>query len=287
MKVSRRAVRLGLVGLVAARLVLMLCMAFGVGVPALAVRAVEAATVAQVAACAVVFRGDYRALAPPVVRRLIVHEVKLFTSFVRWICGRGPQGVGEGDLAVRYAAGQSFVMYSFLFVSVVETVALALVIPWPVVRNVALVIDVWGVYFVVALQVSCVVHPHVVRADGSLWLRYGVLMEVFVPAELIARVRLERRFDRGGPAKLRPDASLDMGMGGQTMVTVELTDAVRFVRPLGKEAEAHVLRFYADNPAATVAALSSTAGGRGLVGSQPHGVEEHVGQARGSRSGPG
>jgi hypothetical protein len=45
-----------------------------------------------------------------------------------------------------------------------------------------------------------------------------------------------------------------MGMGGQTMVTVELTKPVRFVRPLGKEAEAQVLRFYADNPTAAVAA---------------------------------
>lgn len=76
-------------------------------------------------------------------------------------------------------------------------------------------------------------------------------------------------------------------MSTRTVRTVELTEAVRFVRPLGKEAEAHVLRFYADNPAATVAALSSTVGGRRLVGSQPHGVEERVGQARGSQSGPG
>jgi hypothetical protein len=50
-----------------------------------------------------------------------------------------------------------------------------------------------------------------------------------------------------------------MGMGGQTMVTVELTKPVRFVRPLGKEAEAQVLRFYADNPTAAVAALSTRA----------------------------
>jgi hypothetical protein len=283
----RRGVRWSLLALVAVRLVLMVCLALGVAAPVLAVRAVEVATVAQLVACAVLFRGDYRALVPPLIRRLIVHEVKLFAGFVRWICARGPHGVGEGDLAVRYAAGQSFVIYSFLFVSVVETVALALVIPWPVVRTASLAIDVWGVYFVIALQVSCVVHPHVVRADGSLWLRYGVLMEIFVPAEQIARVRLERRFDRGGPAKVRPDASLDMGMGGQTMVTVELTEPVRFVRPLGKEAEARVLRFYADNPAATVAALSSMSGGPRLVGSQPHGVEERVGQARGSRSGPG
>lgn len=277
MNAWRGAVRRGLLLLLAARLVLMLCLASGAAVPALALRAVEAATLAPLMACAVFFGSDYRRhrraplqpwaaavaaardLVPLAARRLIVHEVKLFTSFVRWIGARPPHGVGKGDLAVRYAAGQAFVIYTLLFVSVVETVALTLIIPWPVVRAVVLAIDVWGVYFVIALQASCAVRPHVVLADGSLRLRYGALLEIAVPAERIASSRLERRFDRGGPANLNPDASLDMGMGGQTMITVELTEPVRFVRPLGKEAEARVLCFYADNPTAAVAALSRPA----------------------------
>lgn len=277
MNVWRGAVRRGLMVLLAARLLLMLCLACGAAVPALALRTVEVATLAPLMACAVFFGSDYRRhrrapllpraaaaaavrdLVPPAVRRLTVHEVKLFTSFIRCISARPPHGVGEGDLAVRYAAGQALVIYSFLFVSVVETVALALIIPWPVVHAAVLVIDIWGVYFVIALQASCAARPHVVLADGSLRLRYGVLMEIAVPAERIARVRLERRFDRGGPANLHPDASFEMGMGGQTKVTVELTEPVRFVRPLGKEAEARVLRFYADNPTAAVAALSTRA----------------------------
>lgn len=263
--------------LLAARLVMMLCLACGAAVPALALHTVEVATLVPLMACAVFFGVDYRGhrratlppraaavaavrdLVPLAARRLMLHEVKLFTSFVRWICARPPHGVGKGDLAVRYAAGQTFVICTFLLVSVVETAALALIIPWPGVRALVLVIDIWGVYFVIALQASCAGRPHVVLADGSLRLRYGALLEIAVPAERIARVRLERRFDRGGPAKLHPDASLDMGMGGQTMVTVELTEPTRFVRPLGKEAEARVLRFYADNPAAAVAALNRRA----------------------------
>ncbi len=190
------------------------------------------------------------------LRRLVAHEVWLAASLVRWVGRRPPHGVHEGDLIVRYAAGQAFGICGLLFASIVETVALGLVIPWPAARAIVLAIDLWGVYFVIALQASCVVRPHVVRADGSLWLRYGALLEVAVPAERIARVRLERRYDRGGPAKLRPDGSLDMGMGGQTMVTVELAAPVRFTRPLGKQAEARLLRFYAHNPTEAVAALS-------------------------------
>jgi hypothetical protein len=165
--------------------------------------------------------------------------------------------VGPEDLAVRYAANQAAVIYGFLFVSIVETVALAVLIPWPVVHFVFLVIDVWGCYFVIALHISCVVRPHVVTADGSLRVRYGVLLDVDVPAQLVARARVERRLVSGsGFAQVRDDGSLDLSVGGQTTVTVELSEPVRFVRPLGREAEARVLRFYADDPSTAVAALS-------------------------------
>lgn len=269
----RRIVRWALITLVAVRLALLVCLASGADIPSPALRALEATTLVPLTACVIYFGGDYRrhradlprraavsaaldATVPPAFRRLAVHEVRLFTSFLRWVGRRGPQGVGPGDLPVRYAAGQAGIIIGFLIASIVETVALALVIPWPVSRGIVLVVDLWGVYFVVALQASCIVRPHIVGADGSLRLRYGALSDIRVPAAQIARARIEQRFDRGGPLKQHPDGALDLGMGGQTMLTVELTEPVRYTRPLGKQAEAHVLRFYADNPGAAVAALT-------------------------------
>lgn len=269
----RRLFRRTLMLLLAARVAVLVCAASPLAVPTLVVTVTEVAILVPLAALAASFTGDYRRhrrsplparaaltaaaddMFPPVFRRLCVHEVRLFTSLLRWLSLRGPQGVGETDLPVRYAAGQVFVITAFLFASIVETIALALVIPWPGVRDAVLVIDLWGIYFVIALQASCVVRPHVVLADGSLRLRYGALIDIAIPAARIARARFEPRHDRGGPAKPHPDGSLDLGMGGQTMVTVELTQPVGFTRPLGKTAEARVLRFYADNPAAAVAAL--------------------------------
>lgn len=273
----RRTIRWGLVALLVSTLVLVLCLACGAAIPVAVMRAGEAALSAQLAVLAVLLTAGYRRhrrdgmasraaalevvrdAVPAAVRRLTVHEVKLFTSFCRWLTRRPPHGVGPGDLAARYAAAQSFVIYGFLFVSVVETVALALLIPWPVVHAVFLVVDIWGCYFVIALHASCVVRPHVVALDGSLRIRYGVLLEIRVPAELIARARLERRFPTGGGlVQLHDDGSLDLPVGGQTTVTVELREPVRLVRPLGKEAEARVLRFYADAPGPTVVALAAS-----------------------------
>lgn len=274
MNALRRTVRWALASLVPGELVLVLCLASGAGIPEPVMLAVEVAVLLVTAALVTLLAADYRrhrgaGLAPraagleavrdsvpAAVRKLTVHEVKLFTATLRWLARRPKHGVGPGDTAAAYASGQAFTFYGFFFVSVIETVALALVIPWPVVHAVVLVLDIWGIYFILALQAACVVRPHVVGADGSLRVRYGVLLDIPVPAELIANARLDRRFpDGGGLLRLADDGTADLAVGGQTTVTVELTEPVSFVRPLGKRAEVRVLRFYADDPKPVVAAL--------------------------------
>lgn len=285
MNALRRTVRWALASLVPGELVLVLCLASGVRIPEPVKLAVEVAVLLVTAALVTLLAADYRrhrgaGLAPraagleavrdsvpAAVRKLTVHEVKLFTATLRWLARRPKHGIGPGDTAVPYASGQAFTFYGFLFVSVIETVALALVIPWPVVHAVVLVLDIWGIYFILALQAACVVRPHVVGADGSLRVRYGVLLDIPVPAELIANARVDRRFpDGGGLLRLDDDGTAHLAVGGQTSVTVELTEPVAFVRPLGKPAEARVLRFYADDPQPVVDALRAARAAREEAG---------------------
>ncbi|GAA1510007.1 hypothetical protein [Streptomyces synnematoformans] len=302
MNALRRTVRWALASLVPGELVLVLCLVSGVRIPGPVLLAVEVAVLLVTGALVTLLAVDYRrhrgAGLPPraagleavrdgvpaAVRKLTVHEVRLFTATLRWLARRPKHGVGPGDTAVAYAPGQAFTFYGFLFVSVVETVALALVIPWPVVHAVVLVLDVWGIYFILALQAACVVRPHVVGADGSLRVRYGVLLDIPVPAELIANARLERRFpDGGGLLRLGDDGTADLAVGGQTTVTVELTAPVAFVRPLGKPAEARVLRFYAEDPRPVVEALRRARAAR-------EEAREHTGEQAGEPApgqGPG
>ncbi|WP_261720368.1 hypothetical protein [Streptomyces sp. FZ201] len=269
----RKAVRWSSAALVPGELVLIVCVAGGVTVPPVA-RTVtrSAALLLLIAAGALLFLDHRRhrgggldrrtapraAIAdtvPAPVRRLAAHEVFLSTSFLRWTTRRGPHGVREGDTAVPYAPGQSATMFGFFFVCVVETVALAFLIPWPVVHAVTLVLDIWGCYFVLALHASCVVRPHVIGPDGSLRLRYGALLDIRVPADRIASVRLDRRFPEGKLGAVDADGVADLAVAGQTTVTVELTEPVTYVRALGKPAEARVLRFYAEDAGGAVAAL--------------------------------
>lgn len=198
------------------------------------------------------------AVSVPVLR-LMIHEFRLYTSIVRWLTGRWRHGVHEGDITVRYASGSAALLLTFAYVSVIETVVLAFVIPWPLVRQITLALDLWGVYFVLGLFTSFVVRPHVIGADGSLRLRSGALLDVRIPAQDITAVRAERRTARDRRGAVDHDGCADLSQGGQTTVTVELAQPVTFTRPLGKQVRARVFRFYAADPATAVAALRTRA----------------------------
>ncbi|QES50371.1 hypothetical protein DEJ50_23685 [Streptomyces venezuelae] len=199
-------------------------------------------------------RAAVRGVVPVQVRRLLVHELRAAASLVRWIARR-PHGLREGDLAAAYTSPQTAMMYGFVFVSVVETVALSVLIPWPTVHRILLVIDVYGVLLLLAMHAACVVRPHVVSPDGSLRIRYGALFDLRVPADAIASVRVVRRYPEGRLVQLGEDGVLDLIVGSQTTVAVELTRPLPFIRPLGARGEATGLRFHADDPAALVAAV--------------------------------
>ncbi|MFB7558012.1 hypothetical protein [Streptomyces brevispora] len=268
-----RGARLVAAGVVPAELVLGICLLAGVRVPAAVLIGAEGAVLAALALEAVVLGRLWRAgrragagrreatgaalrtVVPEGVRRLLGHEVRALHSLGLWVLRRR-HAVPEGALAAPYTGPQTAMMYGLLFVSVVETVMLALLIPWPVVHRILLVVDVYGVLLVLALHASCVVRPHVVGADGSLRIRYGALFDLRVPAAAVAAARVERRYPEGKSVRLHPDGVLDLAVGSQTTVTVELTAPVGFVRPLGGRGQAHTVRFHADDPRSVVAALT-------------------------------
>ncbi|MFE9697988.1 hypothetical protein [Streptomyces sp. NPDC006270] len=257
-----------------AEVVLLVCLVAGVRVPGAVLLGAEALVLGVFALDAYVVwplyaarrrAGDgrreaglsaVRGLVPVAVRRLVVHEFRALHSLGLWVLRRRHR-MPEGARAFSYTEPQTGIMYAFLFVSVLETVVLALVIPWPLVHAILLVVDGYGIVIVLALHAACVTRPHLVEADGSLRLRYGALFSLRVPGALIAAARVERRFPDGGLVRVDEDGTLDLAVGSQTTVTVELTEPVEFVRPLGRRGSARTLRFHADDPRAAVAALTA------------------------------
>ncbi|MFD3440044.1 hypothetical protein ACFWU3_21305 [Streptomyces sp. NPDC058685] len=189
-----------------------------------------------------------------VLRRLAVHEVRAPRSLALWVLRRR-DGVRTARYAAKYTEPQTAMLYGFVFVAIVETVALAVLIPWPLVHAITLFIDVYGVVQLIGFHAACVTRPHVVEADGSLRIRYGALFDLRIPAEQIVRAGVDRRYPDGSRGTARDDGTLELPVGGQTTVTVRLAAPVTFVRPLGRVGTAHTVRFNADDPRALVAAL--------------------------------
>ncbi|UUS30768.1 MULTISPECIES: hypothetical protein [Streptomyces] len=241
-------------------LVLVCCLAAGVRVPAVVLHAVEVLAVVALLLGAVLYRRArrrglaaraalYEVVPEPAVR-LIGHELGLLASLVRWV-RRGRHGVRAGVEGFGHARDQAPLMYGFAFVCVVETVGMSwLLRDVPVVHEVFLVLDVYTVLFVLGLHAAAVTRPHLL--DGRvLRLRQGCHVDLAVPLDTVASVRYEPVFTHP-----RADGELDLVVGGQTSLTLELSSPVTAVGLLGRRREVRVVRCHADEPRALLAALT-------------------------------
>ncbi|MFE6195071.1 hypothetical protein [Streptomyces sp. NPDC057838] len=181
---------------------------------------------------------------------LVRHEVALLVSLALW-AARRTHGT-RGGTAYGYARGQGAMMAGFAFVCVVETVALSVLLrDFPAVHAVFLFLDVYGVVVVVGLHASSVVRPHVLDPDrGTLRIRRYAHVDLCVPLDRIASVRRELRMTHE-----RADGELNVEVGSQTTVTLELSEPVTHVSFLGRRREVRVVRFHADDADGLVRAL--------------------------------
>ncbi|MFD8572572.1 hypothetical protein [Streptomyces sp. NPDC057694] len=167
-----------------------------------------------------------------------------------WVTRRR-HGVPAGAVAFPYARGQAVMMYAFAFVCVVESAGMwVLLRGLPVVHAIVLVLDVYTVLTVLGLHAAAVTRPHVVTAD-ALRVRRGAHVDLRIPFELIARVRRESRFTHT-PA----DGELDLDVGAQTGMTIELTEPVGHLTYFGRRRDVRVVRLFAEDTDALDRALA-------------------------------
>ncbi|MFJ5638541.1 hypothetical protein [Streptomyces sp. NPDC093223] len=189
--------------------------------------------------------------AAKAVHAVLRHEGRLLASLVPW-AARRTRGTGE---RFGYARGQGAMAAGFAFVCVIETAGLAVLLAaWPAVHLAVLVLDVYTVLFVVGLHAAAVVHPHLLTAD-ALHVRAGVRLDLRIPLDAIASVRRETRYRHE-----RSDGELDVPVGSQTSVTVQLAVPVTHSTLLGRAREVRVVRLHADDATGLVRQL--TTGGR-------------------------
>ncbi|MFK3735684.1 hypothetical protein ACI2LJ_36075 [Streptomyces sp. NPDC088090] len=242
-----------------AEVVLFALLLGGVRVPGAVVAGAELVMAGLLAAEAVVWvrlrrRGLSRRealaeLVPERVLRLIGHELRLMAGLGRWVARR-PHGTEGAAGVFPHARDQAALMYGFAFVCLVETAGMSwLLADWPVVHAVVLVLDVYTVLFVLALHAASVTRPHVL-GGGRLRARQAAHVDVPVPLDRIAAVRRENRFTHE-----KRDGELNLAVGSQTSVTLELDEPVDVVGLLGAVRRVTTVRLHADDPKALYEAV--------------------------------
>ncbi|MEU5953611.1 hypothetical protein [Streptomyces sp. NPDC047525] len=238
-------------------LVLVVCLLAGASLPADVLVGAEAVALVLLAVegvgLALVYRRGGRAavrdVVPEPVRRIVGHELRVLGSLALWVARRR-HGVREGDLAFGHARDQASMLYGFVFVCMVETIGMAVLLRnWPAVHAVMLVVDVYTVILMLGIHAASVTRPHVLTED-ALRVRQGAHRDLRIPLERIAAVRGERRFTHEAA-----DGVIDLPVGSQTSLTLELTEPVTAVGFLGKRRPVTTVRLHADEPERLLSAL--------------------------------
>ncbi|MDL5201285.1 hypothetical protein [Streptomyces sp. ALI-76-A] len=193
---------------------------------------------------------------------LVRHEVRMLASLVLWLARR--RHGTDGGRAFGYARGQGPVMFGLAFVCLVETVTMSVLLrDWLVPHAVMFFLDVYTIVFVVALHAANVVRPHVLEA-GHLRLRRAVHVDLRIPLERITSVCRELR-----TVDERAEGRLDLGVGAQTSVTLELAEPVAHFTFFGRRRDIRLVRFHADDATELVKALTQARNARSPLPDRP------------------
>ncbi|WMX47348.1 hypothetical protein [Streptomyces roseicoloratus] len=246
--------------LLPAELVLAVCLVAGVRIPPAVLAVAETAVVVLLLTQGLAYlrlrrrglgaREAVRVLVPEPARRLVGHELRLMASLGRWTARRPDLG-GPGATAFPHARDQAALMYGFAFVCVVETVGVSyLLAEWPAVHAVMLVLDVYTVLFVLGLHAASATRPHLLTAD-ALRVRQAAHVDVTIPLDRITAVRRETLFSHE-----KKDGELNLAVGSQTSLTLELGEPVDAPRLLGAPRPVRLVRLHADDARALHRALT-------------------------------
>ncbi|MFE0253277.1 hypothetical protein [Streptomyces sp. NPDC059010] len=171
---------------------------------------------------------------------LVRHELRLVVSLWLWVARRR-HGLGEGT-GFGYSRGQGPMMLGFGFVVAIESITMSVLLRnHPAVQRAWFMVDMYTLLIIIGMHAASVVRPHVLDA-GSLRVRRAAHVDLRIPLEKIAHVRRELRTTHE-----RADGELDLAVGAQTAVTLELTEPVVHLTFLGRRRDIRLVRFHADD----------------------------------------
>ncbi|QWF82807.1 hypothetical protein [Amycolatopsis sp. CA-230715] len=166
---------------------------------------------------------------------------------------RRRRAVAPGAVAMPYVRAERALLLTLGGLSLVESVVFSFA-KFPAMAHMILwFADGYTVLFTLGLLSSMITRPHTVSPE-ELRIRFGHYLDVRVPMGAVSSFRYEKKtYDAGAYVRFSGEEFM-LVLDAETNVVVELTEPIAFTRPLGKQASARVIAFYADDPAAAAEA---------------------------------
>lgn len=198
----------------------------------------------------------------PPAAAAVVH-MEMYQLYALWLLLRGRKEMSPQDEAMTYSRASMPFVAVFTFLMVLETIVVALLVPWDLARAILLVVSLIGIYWMFGLMASLVAFPHTID-ERRLRLRFGAMIDATVPtASIESASRLighHRAEDSSRDEVLRVKA-----VGASANVKIQLKGPcdVAISGPWARgEGTRRVreVRFFADDPAKTVTAINRLVG---------------------------
>lgn len=206
---------------------------------------------------------------PRLVWQLVVFELRLYWSLLRWLARRPSHG-GPHAEPVTYARLVTPVMWLWIFGSAMELPLVHVLVPWESLRLALLVTGVWGLLWMVGLLASLWVHPHLLE-PSRLRVRSGASTDIAVPWSEVAEVTTSHRDLDSSVWTLQPVQTergtvLQVGVSGQVNVHLTFDEPVPLTThtlKAGRRTAEYVgLSFFVDEPRDVVARVREHLGPR-------------------------
>lgn len=188
------------------------------------------------------------------IRRAARFEAGNWRSLARWVSRR--PDITPGDSTFAYHSPLVAPTIVILLASLIELVAVELLVPWDAVRIALLIVSIWGIFMGLGIAAASVVHPHSAGPAG-LRVRYGTGLDIRIPWDVIAAVREARRSYEGARSVQLDDETLNVVVSGQTLVEIDLNQPVHVDLPREQTADITTLRLYTDDAAGLTSEIHS------------------------------
>jgi uncharacterized protein (TIGR03083 family) len=189
------------------------------------------------------------------LRRAVRFELGTWRAFARWVARRPDVPPDARAFAYHLQLVAPAVVMAGL--SLVEIVAVDLLVPWPWtwLRVAVLAVGVWGAVLTLGIGAAVTVYPHLVTPAG-LRVRAGAGLDLHVPWDAVAGIRTVRREHAGIRAARVDDGVLSVGVGNATNVAVTLGRPLTAHLPR-TSVEVTAVHLHADDARALMAAARS------------------------------